>query len=211
MEGPRIVIEHLEEGLTPWLILEYRHASLIAGSNRIIFTNVPGKYRRLLAQYGTVMEESVVELVRRKVFPPDKTIILDPRAEKALEYGELSSASYVVVGGILGDHPPRGRTYQYITSKLPGCPARNIGDKQFSIDGTVYYVMYMLRNRGVQGLEFVDGVTIETEYGSVYLPYRYPALGGRPLLAPGLEYYLKHRMLPREIAEEILNAGDREK
>ncbi|MGC9181706.1 hypothetical protein [Thermogladius sp.] len=211
MGSPIIVIEHLEEALSPWLILEYRHASTIAGRENLVFTNVPPNYTRLLSRYGRVVNESVVRLVKSGVLKASEVIILDPNASRRIEYEDFLRARYFVVGGILGDHPPRGRTYANITSKLPECEARNIGEQQFSIDGTVYYIMYLFRNRGIAGLGFVDGVTVETDHGYVYLPYRYPLVEGRPLLAPGLEYYIKYRRLPPEIAEEIYGEGSREK
>ncbi len=211
MGSPIIVIEHLEEALSPWLILEYRHASAIAGRENLVFTNVPPNYTRLLSRYGRVVNESVVRLVKSGVLKASEVIILDPNASRRIEYEDFLRARYFVVGGILGDHPPRGRTYANITSKLPECEARNIGEQQFSIDGTVYYIMYLFRNRGIAGLGFVDGVTVETDHGYVYLPYRYPLVEGRPLLAPGLEYYIRYRRLPPEIAEEIYGEGSREK
>lgn len=211
MGKPVIVIEHLEEGLSPWLILEYRHVGMLAGRDNLVFTNVPVKYNNILARYGRVVNESIVDLVKKRSVPPREVIILDPKASRRLEYSDFGKARYFVIGGILGDHPPRGRTYEYLTSRLPECESRNIGDRQFSIDGSAYYVLYLYNNRDDKGLNFIDGVDIEIEMGSVHLPYRYPIVGGKPLLAPGLEYYIKYRRLPPEIAEEVYGGRLREK
>ncbi|MGC8982208.1 MAG: hypothetical protein ACP5KA_00405 [Desulfurococcaceae archaeon] len=204
VKKPVVIIEHCEPEFSPWLILEYRHASTIYGRDFIWFTRVPSRYHRLLAKYGKVRSESVVELVNRGELAAERVIVLDPRSHEPLSYESLASAEYVVVGGILGDHPPRGRTWVEITSKMPrGVRAFNIGEGQYSIDGAVYYVEYMWRNKGNSGFQYVDGVYVETESGYVYLPFRYPLVNGKPLLAEGLEYYLKFRKLPEHVWREI--------
>jgi ribosome biogenesis SPOUT family RNA methylase Rps3 len=202
---PVVIIEHCEDSLSPWIILEYRHASMIYGRDYLLFTNIPAKYQKILSKYGRVREESVVELVNGGEIPVESLIILDPKASSTLEYSDLASAEYVVVGGILGEHPPRGRTWMYITSRMPiGARAFNIGDGQYSIDGAVYFVNYLWLNKGVSGYQYIDGVRVETEGGEIYLPYRYPVVGGKPLLADGLEYYLKYRRIRDDIWREIL-------
>jgi ribosome biogenesis SPOUT family RNA methylase Rps3 len=203
---PYIVIEHCEDELSPWLILEYRHASKIYGRDRLVFTRVPRRHHRLLSKYGEVREESVVELVSSGSISPSAVIVLDPRATETLDYKHLLEAKYVVVGGILGDHPPRGRTWLYITSRMPsGVRAFNIGERQYSIDGAVYYVDYLWRNKGLEGYRYVDGVVVESEHGEIYLPFRYPVVNNKPLLAEGLEYYLKYRRLRDDIWREIVD------
>ena len=203
---PLIVIEHLESELRPWLLLEYRHASIIYGRSHVVFTNVPSKYASILSKYGRVIHESIVELVARGEVGAGDLVVLDPRAKSSLTYEELLKAKYVVIGGILGDHPPRGRTHSYITSRLPrGVKAFNIGDGQYSIDGAVYYVNYLWTNRGLNGYEYIDGIYVETNQGHVYLPFRYPLVNGKPLLADGLEYYLKYRKVRDDIWAEILS------
>lgn len=203
---PYIVIEHCEDELSPWLILEYRHASKIYGRDRLLFTRVPRRYHRLLSKYGEVREESIVELVSSGSISPSAVIVLDPRAAETLDYKHLLEAKYVVVGGILGDHPPRGRTWLYITSRMPSdVRAFNIGEGQYSIDGAVYYVDYLWRNKGLEGYRYVDGIVIESEHGEIYLPFRYPVVNDKPLLAEGLEYYLKYRRLRDDIWREIVD------
>ena len=200
-----IIIEHLEPEISPWLLLEYRHVSQIHGKERVWFTNVPIRYHRLLRLYGRVFEESVIELLVKVFIDPSQTIILDPSASRRLQYSDLVNAKYIIIGGILGDHPPRGRTRIYITNRAPPIVrAFNIGEEQYSIDGSAYYVKYLIEHKNDKGFQYVDGVRIETEYGYVYLPYRYPLVNGKPLLADGLEYYLKYRRLRDDIWREIL-------
>jgi len=200
-----IIIEHLEHEISPWLLLEYRHVSRIHGKERVWFTRVPIRYHRLLGLYGHVFEESVIELLVKGFINPSQTIVLDPLAPCKLQYSDLVAAKYVVIGGILGDHPPRGRTRIRITSRVPSTVrAFNIGEEQYSIDGSAYYVKYLVEYKSDEGFQYIDGVRVEIEYGYVYLPYRYPLVDGKPLLADGLEYYLKYRKLRDDIWGEIL-------
>jgi ribosome biogenesis SPOUT family RNA methylase Rps3 len=206
IKKPTTIIEHCEVDLSPWIFLEYRHASIIYGRENLLFTNTPAKYHKILSKYGGVRSESVLELIRRNEIKLEEVIVLDPRAHKTLTYQDLFGAKYVVVGGILGDHPPKGRTWDYITSRIQGnIKAFNIGEGQYSIDGAVYYVEYMWRNRDMSGFRYVDGVTLKTDQGEIYLPYRYPLVNNEPLLADGLDYYLKHRKIRDDIWLEIIS------
>lgn len=157
---PIIVVEHLEEDFTPWILLEYRHLSSIYGSHCVFFTNIPGRYCKLLSKYGRPFPESIVEMVEKGLVKPSELLILDPSSPKPLAYSVLVEKRYVVIGGILGDHPPRGRTRELLTSRLRGVEAFNIGGGQYSIDGAVYYVHYMYTRKGLEGYSYVDGVTI---------------------------------------------------
>lgn len=203
MERPTIVIEHLEDEIGTWLLLEYRHVSLIHGRRHTIFTNIPSRYHDILKRYGYVYTESIVDLVKNGVIPADKIIVLDPIADRELSRKE-TMGSYIVIGGILGDHPPKGRTWSMLTSRLAplGVEWRNIGKGQYSIDGAAYYVFHLWRH-GLKGYRYIDGVNIKTSNGYIRLPFRYPVVDGKPLLAPGLIEYLTTGRIPRELVEEL--------
>lgn len=202
---PIIIIEHCEGELTPWLVLEYRSSSIIYGREYILFTNVPERYHKLLSKYGKARKERVVELIKARELLPDEIIVLDPRAKKELTYRDLVEAKYIVIGGILGDHPPKGRTWELITSKMPeSVRAFNIGEGQYSIDGTIYYVNYLWEHGNTIGYKYIDGVVVKTENWEVYLPFRYPLVNNKPLLADGLEYYLVHRKIRDDIWRELV-------
>jgi len=201
---PVIIIEFLEEKLTPWLLLEIRHASIIYGREYLWITNTPVKYQRLLSRYGYVYSDSVIDLVSNNRINAGDVIVLDPIASKPLEYLDLVRFKFVVIGGILGDHPPQRRTHKYITSKLPSnINARNIGDNQYSIDGSVFYVNYMLINKSMSNYKYVDGVLLKRDDREIYLPFRYPVVNGKPLLTPGLEEYLFTGEIPDYIRKEL--------
>lgn len=199
---PLIVIEHLEIELSPWILLEYRHSSILAGKDRIMYTNVPLKYHSILSRYGKVSMYSVLD-----IFDHKRLLILDPKADKALNRKDLENIDAVVIGGILGDHPPRGRTYTLLSSRAKDSIKRNIGDGQYSIDGAVYVVLEVLRRGCLECIDYVDGVELSKIIGDeevrVFLPFRYPIINNKPLLAPGLSEYLLNGKLPDFIIEEI--------
>ncbi len=202
-EKPIIIIENLEEEFSIWLLLEYRSSSIIYSNKYLWFTNIPKKYHKIMRKYGRIFSESIIELINNGVIKNDEAVILDPRAEKRLAYSNLLNYQYIIIGGILGDHPPRHRTEKLLSSKLRDTARRNIGDGQYSIDGTVYYVEYLWKNKSIKGFRYIDGITIETRQGYIRLPFRYPIVNNRPLLAPGLMDYLVKGVLPKEIRDEV--------
>lgn len=179
-----LVIEHLEPCLNKWILSEYRFVSKIFES-KVIFTNVKNEdHRKILSQYGEVYENSVVDILKNN----NNVIVLDPKASKEIDKIELSQAEYVVLGGIMGAHPPRGRTWIYITSKLPHSKPRNIGPYQYTIAGAAYVLKRIELGEKVQDIKFVYGLTVKKFLQNnieveVYLPYAFPLDNyGNPIL-----------------------------
>ena len=181
-----IIIEHLEDILSPWLYYEYKHSAEIYPD--LIITNLKNKLERvLMAEHSSSVSISVREI------PFQKVIVLDPMAEKPL-VPEDFDGSVVVVGGILGDHPPKGRTKELLSSKL-NCEIRHLGEKQLSIDSAVY-VAYSIKNgKRLEEIEFVDGIEIEIGGGrTMELPYRYPVKNGKVTISDELVRYIKEEL-----------------
>lgn len=185
-------IEHLEDVLSEWLLLEYRHCVEITGG-RLLFTNVRREeWRRKLEEIGGIcLKESIVDLAEEF----DRIAVLDPTGERRLEKGELEKYDVVVVGGILGDHPPRRRTRELLTRRLleikPECDVLNLGEKQLSIDGAI--LVALLINEGIE-FELADEIEIELGEGhSIVLHYAVPVVSGKPIITPGLIEYLIRR------------------
>ncbi len=193
-----IVIEHLEEKVGPWILYEYNNAAKIIGFENLLVTN--------LCQDITSTAESLGEPIFFKwtcksvseLYRPDRLIVLDPLAPSRLEPGDSSNKSAAVIGGILGDHPPRGRTRTLLTSRLKGALVRNLGDKQLTIDGASI-VAHMVLNVGrpLESIKFVDGIRLRRKLGvfehEIVLPYRYPVLedSGKPIVSEKLLRYLE--------------------
>jgi len=182
------VIEHLEPEIGKWLYIEYAHASSIVGRDKIIFTNIRDQRSlEILSNLGSVRRESFAE-----IFSPKEIIILDPKAPERLEPEDLLGKTAIIVGGILGDNPPRGRTYKLITSRMPEALARNIGRGQFSIDGAVYVAKLVSEGIRLENIPVRRGLRIRlNNKAEIYLPYWYPIRDGKPVVSEDLIKYLK--------------------
>jgi len=197
--GLKFVIEHLEEEIGKWLYIEYKHASEIVGRENLMFTNVKGvEDRNLLSEFGEVEARSF-----RDVFRQDEVVILDPKAERKLVTSDFYGKKAVVIGGILGDNPPRGRTQRYLSNLCPKAVKRNLGRKQFSIDGAVYVAKMVSEGIPLEAIRVVDGLNIKVdEFVEIYLPYVYPLNDGKPVIHEELVKYLSSEDVVRD--EEVL-------
>ncbi len=197
---PLIVVEHCEDHLSRWLLYEYEDVARLVGRERLVFTRVSRReWCERLSKLGRCYRESVSELGGVLWREPREVIILDPSADKLLEPSDIPGTRVVVIGGILGDHPPRGRTRRCITERLNGARARSLGPHQLSIDGAVY--VYTRVEEGVEPtrvplvvkprleLEMLPGIRFEVE-----LPFAYPIVDGRPLIPEGVLRLLKSGM-----------------
>ncbi len=195
------VIEHLEPVVSKWVWLEYKHASKIVGRDRLLITNVKDRREaEKLKEIALVSRMSITELGTR----PDRILVLDPKANDELTPNDFRDIDFIVIGGIMGDHPPKGRTYKLLTRKIPGCRARNIGKDQFSVDGAIYMAMMVSKGYTLKEISVKVGLEIKVnEYLTIELPYAYPLVNGRPLISEELVEYLKSD-IDRDEAEYIL-------
>ncbi|MFX1486764.1 MAG: hypothetical protein ACFFBS_06700 [Promethearchaeota archaeon] len=202
-KGPRMIIEHLEKVLGRWIWLEYRHVSWLVGRKNLLITNVKKRRDAIkLAGIASIGNPSITKLP----FDKTKLLILDPGAEIALNYQDLKSDKWLILGGILGDHPPIGRTELLLSKRMRDIPRRNIGKHQFSIDGTAFVILQIAKGKSLRDIP----ITIEPEFKitenySVILPFAFPQVNGKPLLAPGLIGYLKKGIVEDE--KEIITTG----
>jgi ribosome biogenesis SPOUT family RNA methylase Rps3 len=183
----KIVIEHLEERITPWLLFEYINASRLVGRDKIIFSNIPpGRASRILSRYGEVYPRRIREYCDTR-----KIIILDLKAEKMLEKADIRAGDLIVIGGILGSHPPMGRTGRLLTRHYPGARVRSLGRIQFSIDGAAYVASLLASGRDLREIDIVYGLYIPSRDNDVILPYAYPIVGSRPIISRTLRRLLE--------------------
>jgi len=198
---PYLIVEHLED-ISEWLWLEYKHLSEW-WKEKLIFTNVLPGEREKLAKLGSVVSESVTE------FPLDrsKVIVLDLQAEEELKPGDIGEDTIIVVGGILGDAVPRGRTKEFITSRMEGVKVRHIGEAQFSIDGSGIVAKLIAEGKMLEEIDYEEHPTIRLdEFSEITLHYAVPKLNGRLLLTPGLIELQKRELgyTETEVSDEEL-------
>ena len=199
------VIEHLEK-LSPWVFFEYENSSKIVGGNNLLITNVKDESEeKELRKIANVSSRSVKDLVKTE-FKNYRVIVLDLKAEEQLKPEDFTDKTIVVIGGILGDHPPRERTYKYITKHmipLKNVIIRNLGKEQLTIDGSAYVAYRISQGVKLENLEYVYGLKITRKIGSIsheiYLPYKYPVVNGKPLVNEKLLKYLQKGIVVDEI------------
>jgi len=181
-------IEHLEPKLSEWLYIEYSHAARIVGRKRLLVTNVKkkGEFRKL------VKIARVERKCARELFKQHELIVLDPRARKKLSPTDMRSRGVIVIGGILGEDPPLGRTRELLTRILPRASARNLGKEQLAIDGATYLAKQVSECKSLEEVPVQHGLEIQiSEVQSTFLPYAFPLAGGKPLISRELVAYLK--------------------
>lgn len=186
------VIEHLEPKLSEWLFIEYSHAARIAGRGKLLITNVRDK-----GEFRKISSITHVERRRaRKLFRQHELIVLDPRARKKLSPADVRGKRVIIIGGILGEEPPLGRTKELLRMTMPRALARNLGRGQFSIDGATYMARQVSEGTPLDKVPVQHGLEIQLgEEHSVLLPYAYPLVNGRPLISRKLITYLKRPWL----------------
>ncbi len=178
---PYLIIEHLED-ISEWLWLEYSHVAEW-WKDKLVFTNVRGDERKRLAKLGSVVTESVT----RFPFNRSKLIVLDLQAGEKLKPEDVEEDTMIVVGGILGDAVPRGRTKKFITSRMKGVKVRHIGKPQYSIDGASIVARLIADGKRLEEIDYEENPTIRLdEFSEITLHYAVPKLDGRLLLTPGL-------------------------
>ncbi len=118
--------------------------------------------------------------------------ILDPEAPQLLTPQNSSKFQYFILGGILGDHPPRKRTKEELTRFFLKLSAFNIGTMQMSTDNAVYTVKKIIESIPFEKIPFKDNIEIKiNKIESTILPYRYTFVKGKPLMGSELLKYLK--------------------
>ncbi len=141
-----------------------------------------------MEKLGKVSNESVLNIKL------NNTCILDPNAKETLTPEDAKNFKYFIIGGILGDYPPRKRTKEELTDKVHNLPARNLGKKQFSTDNAVYVLKQIIDGVPLEEMKFQNKITIKiNEIESIDLPYYYPLIDGKPRISDKLVKYLKNK------------------
>lgn len=191
----KFIIEHLEQFVSEWCLIEYENISNIVGKENLIITNLQKKDFKKLKHLAEIHKESVLEM------PLKNVCLLEPKSKKILTPND--KFSYYIFGGILGDHPKRGRTEKYLTSKLKTSKlvkpeTRNLGDMQMSTDTAVLVAKTIAKDKiDFNKIKFIDKPEITLKEGkiseSIILPYRYVNENSKPRISKKLLEYLKNK------------------
>ena len=177
----KYIIEHIELEMYEWCVIEYRHISKTVGKENLIFTNIK-KGKEKLAGLGEIKEEPVNQLSLKNA------CLMEMDGKKTL--GSKDKFDYLVFGGILGDHPPQGRTLKHFKDWKG--EKRNLGTVQMSTDNAVMASKLIVEGAEFSKLNFKDEIEIPIEEGqSVIFPFRYLMINGKPFISDELVEYLK--------------------
>ncbi len=181
-----LVIENLEPKLSEWLLIEYSHSAKTAGKNLLITNLSKAAELRKLAKVAKVEKKRAQD-----IFAHDEIVLLDPLAKKVLSPPDLEGKRAILIGGILGNDPPIGRTKELLTKNFPRATVRNIGRAQFSIDGAVFVAKQISLGRTLTEIPVQIGLELQVAKGySVNLPYAFPLVRGKPFISSKLAKYL---------------------
>jgi ribosome biogenesis SPOUT family RNA methylase Rps3 len=200
------IVEHMEDELFDWCMLEYKHISRVVGKDSCWFTNIKSAAdRKKLEPLGIVHEKGVAELAEKGAelagtsnIDISRVCLLDLSAQGTLAPSDAKRFDFMVFGGILGDNPPKGRTKalrlalekiaQQKQEKGATLGIRDLGPLQMSTDTAVLVSKTILDGTPLDKIPFLDTIQIEMGEGEeVELPYRYVAgKDGRPILPEGL-------------------------
>lgn len=192
----KYVIEHMEQGFTEWVILEYCTIIKEVGAENLILTSLPEGtvIPEELKQAGLQWTTDDVTKIGTTEAPitKERVCLLDPAAETDLVPEEHAQFDYFVFGGILGDHPPRDRTGEL--RKKYGFAGRRLGSKQMTTDTAVRTTQLIVKDKKkFEEIEFIDYPEFRfNKNEATEMPFRYVLdENKRPILPDGMLELIK--------------------
>lgn len=200
----KYIIEHMEEGFSEWVILEYSQIIRDVGCENLILSSLPASTNEsdipkalldLGLQWTTKDLKHIGEDIKGlEPMQDGRVCLLDPRADTDLKPEEASKFDYFVFGGILGDHPPRDRTSELKTSYPNLLVGRRLGDKQMTTDTAIRTTQIIIKNQTkFEDIKFLDYPEFRfSKYEATEMPFRYVVdSNGKPILPTGMLKLIK--------------------
>jgi ribosome biogenesis SPOUT family RNA methylase Rps3 len=190
----KYVIEHMEQGFTEWVILEYCTIIKEVGKENLLLTSLPKGITEKdipneLINAGLQWTTKDVSVIGTQELPivKERVCLLDPSAETDLVPEESNSFDYFVFGGILGDHPPRDRTGEL--RRKYGFAGRRLGNKQMTTDTAVRTTQLIIKHqKKFEDIAFIDYPEFRfNKNEATEMPFRYVLdAQNRPILPEGM-------------------------
>ncbi|KAI9311512.1 SAM-dependent RNA methyltransferase [Dichotomocladium elegans] len=205
----KFIVEHMEDGMHEWCILEYRHMLMNVGADNLYFTSLTD------ACMDEVMPEDLKQahchkedIMHLPGVDPKDVCLLDPSATEPLSPEDADKFKYFLFGGILGDDPPRDRTGEL--RKL-GFAGRHLGPIQMSTDTAVNVTKRVVVDKvPLDKIPYIDSPEVYfTKHESVNLPYRYIALTKTVTTKDGQQKTIKKPLMPPGMLELIRKDSER--
>ncbi|CAK7894744.1 protein arginine N-methyltransferase Sfm1p [[Candida] anglica] len=194
----KYIIEHMEEGFSEWVILEYTQIIREVGKENLVLTSlpagttekdIPSRLLDLGLQWTT---KECVEIDAGKL-ETSRVCLLDPAAEVDLVPEDGAKFDYFVFGGILGSHPRIDRTG--ILREKYGFAGRRLGRLQMTTDTAIRTTQRIVEDqKKFEDIKFLDYPEIRyNQYESTEMPFRYIVDGkGDPILPEGMLELIKN-------------------
>lgn len=201
----KYIIEHMEEGFSEWVTLEYMQILKDVKPGNLILTslpegttdeNIPKQLKELGLRWTTRNLTEIPHLSPNEYEPlsAGRVCLLDPRAEIDLQPTDRTQFDYFVFGGILGDHPPRDRTKELQNTYPDLLVGRRLGDKQMTTDTAVRTTQIIIEGqKPFEDIQFIDYPEFRfSKTEATEMPFRY-VLGsdGKPILPSGMLELIK--------------------
>lgn len=182
---PIFVVELLEPFVSKWMFIELAHASRIVGRDNLWLYNVKRECElAILSRIAARVEQRSIISALPELAKEYSVILLDPAATRELSPEDFTERTLVIVGGIMGANPPRGRTRRELTEKVPvSAAARSIGPWQFTIDGAIYVARKVAGGASLSDIPVTWGLTLRDGDREVFLPYAFPVENGRAVIS----------------------------
>ena len=200
----KYIIEHMEEGFSEWVILEYSQILREVGAENLILSSlpesttekdIPQRLLKLGLRWTTKDLKGINEDFKDlELLKDGRVCLLDPRATIDLQPEDATKFDYFVFGGILGDHPPRDRTKELKTAYPNLLISRRLGDKQMTTDTAIRTTQLIIKDRiAFEDIKFIDYPEFRfNKNEATEMPFRYVLdKEGKPILPEGMLVLIK--------------------
>ncbi|KAK7204787.1 SAM-dependent RNA methyltransferase [Myxozyma melibiosi] len=193
------VVEHMEDGIFPWVLLEYLAVSKdVGGADHFFLTSMnPDLHASLPPQLAdksvvtTTTDEVIALPAVSAAAAAGRVCLLDPGAEQELVPEDGDRFDWYVFGGILGDHPPRDRTAEL---RRYGFAGRRLGPVQMTTDTAIRVTKTVVEERlPLDKIPYVDFPELRwSRRESTEMPFRYVAdANNEPIMPEGMRELIK--------------------
>lgn len=200
----KYIIEHMEEGFSEWVILEYAQVLRDVGAENLVLSSLPAgttaeQIPKKLLDMGLQWTTKDLAHIHEDVpgigaMQNGRVCLLDPRATSDLQPAEAETFDFFVFGGILGDHPPRDRTKELKEAYPDLLVGRRLGDKQMTTDTAIRTTQLIVKDqKPFEQIKFFDYPEFKfSKYEATEMPFRYVVdAQGKPILPEGMLALIK--------------------
>ncbi|SAM04234.1 hypothetical protein [Absidia glauca] len=196
------IIEHMEDDMHAWCLLEYKHMLSNVGPDHLWFSCLSETCKKNMPQDLAQAHCHSEDVLHLPDVDPKLVCLLDPSAQSELAPEDGDTFQYFLFGGILGDDPPRDRTKEL--RKL-GFAGRRLGPVQMTTDTALNVTRRVVEDRvPLNEVPYIDHPEIHfSKHESVTMPFRYIAELKTIKKKDGEEKVVKKPLMPPGMLELI--------